>query len=412
MRRRCAGIAPLLGILAVAILLPALRAQTDVGPLVLISIDGFRWDYLQKAPAPNLRSLAARGVEAELIPSFPTVTFPNHYTIVTGLYPGRHGIVANDIRDAGTGRTFALSKISETRDPMWWGGEPLWVTASRAGLRSGTMFWPGSETPIGGVRPTYWRPYSRSVSGNARVDQVLRWLDQPSAERPAFLTLYFEDVDSAGHDSGPDSDAVREAIQRVDGYVGRLLRGLDRRQLAGRANIVVVSDHGMAAIVPGQLLTLSDYVSLSDVEVSDINPTLGLFPKPGREEAVVRALASASPHLRIYRRADTPVAWHYREHMRIPPIVGVVDVGWQIVKGGLIDSARQAVRPPRGMHGYDPAERTMHGILLAAGPAFKRGIRVPAVENVHVYDMLAFALRVTPAANDGDPAVAGRFLRP
>jgi len=408
------------GALAIALLVvlgsgpaPRLFAQNGADPLLfLISLDGFRWDYLRKAPAPALQRLIERGVRAEgLIPSYPTKTFPNHYTIVTGLAPGHHGIVANDMRDAATGRTFGMSKTSEVRNPMWWGGEPLWVTAERAGRHAGTMFWPGSEAPIGGVRPTQWRPYLESMSGAARVDQVLAWLDLPPSRRPSLFTLYFEDADSAGHASGPDSEAVRRAIGHVDGYIERLVRGLERRGLATRANIVVVSDHGMAATVPGQVVELADYISLADVDVIDINPTLGLFPAAGKMDAVYRALAGAHPHLHVYRRHETPDAWHYRQHARIPPIVGVVDEGWQIARGTVVERAVRTIRAPRGVHGYAPSVLSMRGILIAAGPAFKQGITVPAIENVHLYNAMATALGVKPAPNDGDMAVARRLLR-
>ena len=420
MRRRAAS--PWSGLLRV-VLAAIVVALSGFGPsgrlsaqdaplLILVSFDGFRWDYLQKAPAPNLQALAARGVKAEgLVPSFPAKTFPNHYTIVTGLYPGRHGIVGNNIRDARTGRTFALSKAVEVRDPMWWGGEPIWVTAERAGIRTGTMFWPGSEAPILGVRPTHWRVYQQSLRGPARVDQVLAWLDLPASRRPGFFTLYFEDTDSAGHDAGPDSEDVRRAITRLDGHLGRLMRGLERRKLADRANIVVLSDHGMAATIPDRVLKLSDYISLSDVEIVDINPNLGVFPKAGREEAVYQALVKASPALRIYRRAQTPTAWHYRDHERIPPLVGVVDEGWALVRGTLTDRVVDAVVPARGAHGYDPSIDSMRGIFVAAGPAFRSGVTMPAFENVHIYNALAAALRITPANNDGDPMIAKRMLR-
>jgi len=381
--------------------------------LILVSFDGFRWDYLDRAPAPNLHRLANRGVRARgLIPSFPSKTFPNHYTLVTGLYPGHHGVVANTMRDVPTGRLFSLSRKAEVRDAMWWtDGTPLWVTAEREKRRTGTMFWPGSEAVIGGVRPSYWVPYDELMSGVARVDQVLRWLDLPRAQRPSFLTLYFEDTDDAGHSQGPDSDAVRAAVERLDGYLGRLLQGLEKRGLAQRANVVVVSDHGMAAVVPDQVLTLDRFISLDEVDVVDIDPTLALIPAPGKIDAIYASLAAASPHLHVYRRAETPAAWHYRDHPRIPPIVGVVDEGWRIVKGTLVDRAVQAVRPPRGEHGYDPSVESMRGIFIAAGPAFKQGVVVPAFENVHVYDALATALGVTPEKNDGDMAVAKTVLR-
>jgi len=379
--------------------------------LVLVSFDGFRWDYLEKATAPNLRSLITRGVRAAgLIPSFPAKTFPNHYTIVTGLYPGRHGIVANTIRDLPSGRVFAMSRPREVGDAMWWGGEPIWVTVERAGRRAATMFWPGSEAAIGGIRPSYWKTYQESMAGNDRVDQALRWMDLPRGRRPSLVTLYFEDVDSDGHAHGPESPEVRRAIERVDGYLGRLLRGLASRGLASHANVVVVSDHGMAATVEGRVLELDDYITLSDVDVVDINPTIGLFPRQGREETVYRLLARASPHLRVYRRAEIPEAWHYR-HPRVPPIVGVVEEGWQIVRGSLTDRALQHVKPLRGAHGYDPGVAAMRGIFIAAGPAFRTGATVPAFENVHVYNALAAALAVRPAPNDGDAAVARTLLR-
>jgi predicted AlkP superfamily pyrophosphatase or phosphodiesterase len=407
--------AVVLSLLAAVVLLLApgfaLFAQAERPLVILISLDGFRWDYMSKAATPNLRSLAARGVRAEgLIPSFPTKTFPNHYTIVTGLYPGHHGIIANNLLDPATGRTFAMSKRDEVRDPMWWGGEPIWVTAQRAGLLAAPMFWPGSEAPIGGTLPTYWKAYNEGMSGTARVDQVLQWIDLPAARRPSFLTLYFEDTDTAGHNAGPDSDLVRRALVRVDGFVGRLLRGLERRKLTAKANIVVLSDHGMAAVAPENVVRLSDHISLSDVEIADINPTLGVFPKEGREDAVFKALASASPRLKVYRRAETPESWHYRDHPRIPPIVGVMDEGWTVIAGTVADAVARA-KPFRGSHGYEATFRSMHGIFIAAGPAFQTGVTVPAFENINVYGAMAAALNLTPARNDGDPAVAKQLLR-
>lgn len=363
--------------------------------------------------APNVARLAARGVRAKgLIPPFPSKTFPSHYSVVTGLHPGRHGIVANNILDVDTGRRFSLSNRAEVQDPMWWGGEPLWLTLRREGRIAAAMFWPGSEAPIGGYRPHHWAPFDASVPGDARVDQVLGWLDLPAAERPSLMTLYFEDVDAAGHDDGPDSPAVRAAVGRVDGYLGRLMRGLDERGLLDRVNLVVISDHGMAETSPERLIVLDDYISLDDVDVVDINPTLGLFPRPGREEAVYRALSAAHPHLKVYRRAETPGHWHLRDHHRIPLIIGVVDEGWEILPRATVERRQTwATAASRGMHGYDPRDTSMHGLFVAAGPAFKTGATVPAFANVHVYLALAEALDIPPAPNDGDPAIARSLLR-
>ena len=396
----------------------ACRALQGGGPghseptVILVSFDGWRWDYDTRAPAPNLRSLAARGVRAEnLIPSFPSKTFPNHYTIVTGLYPGHHGIVANTIRDPRTGRTFAQSRAEEQRDPMWWGGEPIWVTAQRQGRVGAAMFWPGSEAPIGGILPRYWKAYDANYPPNDRVDQVLEWLDLPPAERPTFVTLYIGDVDAAGHASGPDSSAVREAVTRADGYLGRLLRGLDRRGLTDQVNLIVVSDHGMAAVSTDRVVVLDDYVAAADVDVVDINPTLGIFPAPGKDEAVYRALVNAHPRLAVYRPNTTPEPWHYRDHPRIPPIVGVVDEGWQVLRRTTLDGILARPVTAAGQHGYDPSVMSMRGIFIAAGPAFKRGVTVPAFENVHIYNALAQVLGVTPSRNDGHTYVARSLLR-
>ncbi len=388
---------------------PGERSST----LILVSFDGWRWDYAQKAPAPNLRRLVDRGVTAEnLIPSFPSKTFPNHYTMVTGLYPGRHGIVANAIRDVESGRTFTRTSTRELSDSMWWGGEPIWVTAQRAGRLAATMFWVGSEAPIQGMLPRYWKPYDEDYSPNARVDQVLRWLDLPAAERPAFVALYFSDIDTAGHAAGPDSTEVHEAIRAADGYLGRLLRGLDRRRLTASTNLVVVSDHGMAAVNARDVVVLDDYVQANDVDVVDINPTLGLFPRSGKEDEVYRALAAAHPRLNVYRREATPERWQYRDHPRIPPIVGLADEGWQILRRGVVEAMRtKGVPGEGGQHGYDPELMSMRGMFVASGPAFKRGATVPAFENVHVYEVLARVLGVEPAPNDGDPSVARSLMR-
>jgi predicted AlkP superfamily pyrophosphatase or phosphodiesterase len=356
----------------------------------------------------------ARGVHAEaLIPSFPSKTFPNFYTIVTGLYPGHHGIVANSIKDLATGRTFTLSKREEVGDPMWWGGEPIWVAAQRAGQAAGATFWPGSEAPVGGMWPRYWQPYDENLPGNDRVDRTLEWLDRPADERPTFMTIYFSDTDTAGHNDGPDSRAVREAVMREDAYLGRLLRGLERRALLDRVDVIVVSDHGMSAVNNRRVVFVDDYISLDHVEIIDINPTLGLFPNPGKEESVYRALASAHPRLQVYRREQTPERWHYRDHPRIPPIVGVVDEGWQVMRRQrLADIVARRVRGDGGAHGYDPATaKSMGALFVAAGPSFKQRVTVPAFENVHVYNALAEILDIEPARNDGDPAVARRMLR-
>ena len=293
---------------------------------------------------------------------------------------------------------------------MWWGGEPIWNTAQRQGLIAATMFWPGSEAPVGGMRPRYWREFDEAVPAAARVDQVLEWLDRPKGERPSLVTLYFDQVDRMGHWYGPESTQVRDAIVQADAQLGRLVEALTARGQLDRTNLVVVSDHGMAPTTQRQTIFVDDYVSLNDIEIADINPTLGVIPKPERVEAVYRTLANAHPRLTMYRAAETPESWHLRGQARVPPITGVADEGWVVLRRA--DFAEYWHRSPTGgQHGYDPDVKSMRGLFVAAGPAFKAGAVVPAMENVNVYRAVALALGIEPRDTDADPAEVAALMR-
>ncbi len=388
-------------------------AQIVAGPIVVfISFDGWRWDYIDRAEVPHVRALAARGVRADgLIPAFPSKTFPNHYSVVTGLYPERHGIVSNVIVDPGFPERFTMaSKTAKTA--RWWGGEPLWNTAMLQGRRAASMFWPGSEAPIGGLRPTYWRPYDEGVPNAARVAQVLEWLALPADRQPAFITLYFSDVDTAGHAHGPDSAEVMQAAGRLDRMLGELINGAGRLKLMDRLNVVVVSDHGMSQLSDRRIIYLEDYIDLSTVDVTEWSPNLGLRPRSGSVDAVYAALKGKHPSLAIYKREETPAHLHYRNNPRIPPILGLAEDGWTITTRGMALATRAAGRANGGAHGYDPTLKSMHGLFVAAGPGVREGVRAPAFENIHVYNFLCALLELTPAPNDGDPSVTEGFLRP
>ena len=391
---------------------PPPRPVPSAGPpspaVILLSIDGWRWDYHTRARLPAIQRLIESGVRAEgLVPGFPSKTFPNHYSIVTGLYPGHHGIIGNTMVDPVLPGRFTLGNREQVGNAAWWGGDPLWNTVVRQGRRAAALFWPGSEAPIGGLRPTEWAVYDESLPNRDRVDRLLAWLDRPAAERPALLLSYFSDVDDAGHRFGPDSRQLRAALIRVDRAVGRLLAGLDARGLSGHVNVVLVSDHGMAAVGPSRVIVLSDYLDLSTVDVVDVNPNLAIAPKTVSADEVYRRLAGAHPHLRVYRKAEAPPEWRFRDHPRVPAIVGVADEGWSIARRRLNATALFS----RGNHGYDPQVRAMHGLFVASGPAFRRGVVVPPFESVDVYGVLARVLGVPPAPNDGNPEVADRVLR-
>ena len=371
-------------------------AQTASSTVLLIGIDGFHPSYLERPASPHLRELARAGARARsLIPVFPTLTFPNFYTMATGLYPEHHGIVSNTMMDSSLGR-FTLRDRAAVRDPRWWGGEPIWVTAVRQGKRAATFFWPGSDVAIGGVLPTWYKIFDASVPNADRVTQVLDWLSLPADRSPSLITVYFGDVDDAGHEFGPDAPETDAAIARVDSGVGAIMNGLKQRGLEERVNLVVVSDHGMAKIEPGHLIYLDDVVDPAAVNIVDLGAVLSLSPRRGAADTVYRALARV-PHLRAYRKQDM-ARYHYGNHPRIPEIVAVADEGWLVTTHGL---AAIRSRLTRGAHGYPPETSSMQAIFLARGPAFKKGVMVPPFQNIHIYALLAHLLGLTPAPNDG-----------
>ncbi len=370
-------------------------------PLILISIDGYRADYIQRKLSPNLAALAADGVRATALRSaFPTLTFPNHYSIVTGLYPDHHGIVNNRFVDPVSARQFVYNVPNTTSDPAWWGGEPLWVSAERQGKHAATMFWPGSEVAIDGVRPEQWLQFNGKITPDARVDQGLTWLDLAQGQRPDFLTLYFEQVDHAGHDFGPDSAEVNAALAEIDAALGRLIEGLKQRGIYSSSNIVVVSDHGMTATSQDRIVVLDKVVDISKVEVVNAGILVGLAPRPGHQAEVESALLVPHNHMRCWKKSDVPARLHYGTNPRIPPLLCLADDGW------LVDTQEYLNRPNRhiskGEHGYDNDDPKMRALFVAHGPAFKRGLTVPEFDNVDIYPLLAKILGIKPAHNDGD----------
>jgi Type I phosphodiesterase / nucleotide pyrophosphatase len=409
----------LLVVIAMAIAIGASAAQTQQRPdpiLILVSFDGWRWDYLDRANVPNLKALAARGVRAtELIPVFPSLTFPNHYTIVTGLYPAHHGIVGNSMWTPTLGR-FSLSS-NAVRNAAWWGGEPIWVTAIRQGRRAMDMFWPGGEAPIGGITPTQLWPFDASVPNEERVTRVLDWLALPDAERPSLVTLYFQEVDHVGHVSGPDSQEVLEAATHLDAALGQLLAGITRLGLSDRTDIVVVSDHGMTKHTDDMMIVLDDAADPKTMNVISTGELVQVAPQTEgvdglrTTDAVYGALHGKLPHLAIYRGNEVPTRYHYRGSPHMAPIVGVPDEGWMVTTREQEARRRPDADPRRGGHGYDPAIRAMHGLFVAAGPDLRQGLVVAPFQNIHIYDLLCAILRLKPAANDGDPSVTRRFLR-
>ena len=386
---------------------PANTVKT--GPLILISIDGFRPDYLDRGLTPNLAALAASGVRAQSMrPSFPAITFPNHYTLVTGLYPDHHGIVNNTMEDpAIPGQKFTMA----SQDPRWWAmATPIWITAQRRGLRAATMFWPGSEIPHDGMLPEQFVPYDKTITPDARVDKVLGWLALPQAERPGFVTLYFDQVDGAGHAGGPDSDGVDAALGLVDRAIGRLVAGLRQRQLFEQTNLVIVADHGMENTARDRTVYLDDLVDIETIHVEATGVPVGLHPEPGHEKAVERALLGRHGHLECWRKDQIPARFHYGTNRRVPAIICLPDLGWSVWTHDFVASLKGKF--VLGMHGYDNAEPDMGALFIAEGPAFRQNEVHAAFDNVDVYPLLAHLMAIEPEANDGQFRDVSDMLKP
>lgn len=365
--------------------------------VVLISIDGLRSDAVGRGRMPTLDRLAAQGVQAEWMnPAYPTLTFPNHYTLVTGLRPDRHGIVDNTMRDPLLGN-FSLGNREAVADPRWWGGEPLWVTLQKHGRSAATMFWPGSEAPIAGQHPRYWHRFDAKVTAAQRADQVLAWLDLPAGQRPGFITLYFDQVDHAAHADGPHSAGTLAAMGDVDAALQRLLDGLQARGLRDRTDLVVLSDHGMAEVPRGNEKLFDERIAADAIDMRTYGQIAGLSAVAGREREVEAALLGRHDRYACWRKAELPAQWQYGTHPRIAPIVCQADAGWE-----LTTRARRRQRPPlRGAHGYAPETTDMRAVFIASGPDFATGRRIGAFDNVDVYPLLTSLLGIPAQPNDG-----------
>lgn len=386
-------------LLTVCILASCSTVEKNKPTVLMISLDGFRWDYVDKVPTPNFHRLIDSGVRAKrMLPVFPSKTFPNHYTLVTGLYIEHHGIVSNRMWDPDLKASFVYKDSVSSQDPRWWGGEPIWVTAEKQGLITATYFWVGSETEIAGKRPTYFKKYDHQKPDSERVDEVLDWLDLPAEKRPSLITLYFALTDDVGHEFGPESDEIKAAIEQVDQTVGRLIDGLEKRGIFEKVDLIIVSDHGMCQVNPENVVFLDDYVDLKKLRPNIESPIFGLWPEKEQVDNVYQKLVSANPHMKVYKKEDMPPEFHYSQHPRIPPIVGMVDEGWSLTTHSF---QKKYPRTLLGTHGLDPALPSMGATFIAHGPGFKKGVLVEPFRNIHVYDLIAHLLNIRPASNDG-----------
>ena len=380
--------------------------------VVLVSLDGFRWDYAKRDGAVNLLALGKKGVWAPegMMPSYPSLTFPNHFTIVTGLYPEHHGLVANSFYDETKHARFAIGDVKAVQDGTWYSGAPLWSLAESQGMHAACLFWPGSEAEIAGHRPTWYAVFDGKTQATdevqkARIDDAVALLKMPETERPHFITIYYSEPDHEGHEFGPDARETKTAALKMDAMIGRLKKALDSTKLP--IDLVVVSDHGMAK-VQGGWINLDEFADLSDFE------TVGPLLYGKTEEDRVRAynkLKQASSQFVVFRRKDVPAGLDYNQNPREGDPV-IIATGPYAIRAHKPPADRPDNPPEPGMHGFDPHRiPEMKASFFAAGPDIVAGKTVAPFENVNLYPWIAHMLGLQVPKNDGNLNILAGTLR-
>ncbi|NXG80266.1 ENPP3 phosphodiesterase, partial [Baryphthengus martii] len=394
---------------------PQCPAGFDLPPLILFSMDGFRAEYLQTWASllPNIEKLKTCGTHSKYMRAvYPTKTFPNHYTIVTGLYPESHGIIDNNMYDVNLNKHFSLSG-TEKFDPAWWKGQPIWLTAMYQNLKAGTFFWPGSDVPIEGTYPTLYEVFNSTVTYEQRISGILKWLDYTKSERPDFYTLYIEQPDSSGHSFGPVSGGVIKALQLADQVLGMLMDGLKQRNLHKCVNLIVLADHGMEKTYCKQLEYMTNYFKTIDFYIYS-GPAARIraqnvpedYFNYSRHAVVCTACCKRSPqHFKPYLTPDLPKRFHYANNIRIDKVHLLVDRQWLAVRDTTYTSC------DGGNHGYNNEFKSMEAIFLAYGPSFKEKTEVDAFENIEVYNLMCDLLQILPAQNNGTHGSLNHLLK-
>ena len=387
-------------ILTITALLSACAKNDQV--TVIISLDGFRWDYTQWYDTPFLDRMAEEGVEAALIPSYPSKTFPNHYTLATGLYPDHHGIIGNKFINRATGKKFSLSNREVKHDAHYYGGEPIWLTAQRQGLRTAVFYWPGSDVAVQGKYPDKYFNYDQEprLTFGQRIDGILKQLRRPEAKRPQLIMAYFEQPDHNGHVYGPQAKQTRIAVMEIDKLISNLYERIQKLPISDNVNFIVVSDHGMTLTMPEKHIDARQYLKKEWYYDIEGDAPANVYAREGCADSICQALQGVD-HIRVWHRTEVPYYLHYGTNENVGDVVIDTELGW-------LFSDKKAEYG--GTHGYDPSYNDMHALFRAVGPAFKH-ISLPHFPNVDVYPLLCHLLGIEPAPNDGSLNIVKRMLR-
>ena len=371
----------------------------------MISFDGFRSDYLDWYDTPNMDNFISKGVRAEgLIPVFVSKTFPNHYSIATGLYAENHGLIGNHFYDPLLDDEYSLSDRSKVEDPKFYEGEPIWVTAEKNNIQTASYFWVGSEAPIKNTYPTRWKRYDHDFPFDSRIDSVVNWLSMPKKQRPNLCLLYFHEPDHTVHETGPKSNETAMMVTKMDSLFGILISKLDQLPIAKNLNILVVSDHGMTEISSERTIDLSNHIETSKMKQEGSGPYSLLYDMDKNEIGNIVDKLNTVPKISAYAKKDIPDRYHFKHHHRIKDVLVIADEGWYINNQAISSSSKiGAYIPKGGTHGYDNQLKSMHALFIANGPAFKKGITVPSFENVNIYPLICHILNIDPNKNiDGN----------
>ena len=365
---------------------------------ILISFDGFRWDYPNRDITPNLDFIKENGVHAlSLKPCFPSKTFPNHYSIVTGLYPENHGIIANNFIDPVTKEIYKIGDTLAVRNPKWYKGESIWETAKRQGVITASYFWPGSEIELDYRRPDYSEKFVYTRPYDERINGVLKWLQLPYNDRPRFINVYFDATDTSGHNYGPNSNEVNQSIMKEDSLIGELFEGLRKLDLLDSTNVIVLSDHGMTELSPKRIINIYEILSGLNFKTQDKGTMMLIYPDENQKKEVYQKLKESETNYKVYWKEDLPEYLHYKNNYFVADIIVLADMGYSIFDRK--DIEKYSKHFPLGNHGYDPSNLDMHGIFYAVGPDFKNGYTTGTLNNIDIYPLLAKILRIFPNNN-------------
>lgn len=378
-------------------LISCVSSKENKSPYVIVlSMDAFRWDYPDMYETPTLDSIALLGVKAEsLKPCFPSKTFPNHYSMATGLYPDHHGIVQNSFYDPELDKHYRISDRKAVENPEFYSGEPIWITAEKQGIKSGSYFWVGSETSTDGILPSYWKKYDHNFPFEQRMDSVIAWLQLPESKRPHLIMWYLHEPDGVGHEHGPEAIEIHNKVQYLDSLLAVFIRKINQLQIANEINLIFTSDHGMSNISDERNIVIKDYIPKEWInQIEGNNPSYNMDIKSEFEDPAFEILSKVE-HLKIWKHGELPERLHYGTNSRTLDFTLVADSAWSL-------NWKRRNFDYKGTHGYDNDNKDMHAIFYGIGPAFKVNYNQPTFNNIDLYSLIANILNLNPAKTDGD----------